>query len=552
MVRSSDRKWSCMRCTVWGATVCLLLIGASAQGAEPPLHERIDQLIAAQFSRHGVQPAPLASEAEFLRRVYLDLTGAIPTTETTRRFLENPAPHKRQQLIDELLASPEFARRMQMVVDVLLMERRPDKHVPRAAWQDYLRTSFAENKPWDQLVREILSNDGAEPKNRTPAKFFLDRDAEPHQITQDVGRLFLARNMQCAQCHDHPVVHDYLQEHYYGIFAFLDRSSLFTDPAKKLVMLAEKADGETTFQSVFDPQKITKKTEPRLPGGKSLPDPSLPKGKEYQVKPAKDVRPVPTYSRRALLAEQVVTSEAFRRNSANRFFAMMMGRGIVHPVDLDSKLNPPSHPELLDLLAAELAASQYDVKAFLRELALSQTYQRSSEQPSADKPVAAASFAVAQLKPLSPEQLALSILQATGFTDAERLALGANATEAALYARQAASVNAIVNVFAGQPGQAEDQSFEATLDQTLFVTNGAVIRNLLAPRNGNLISRLAPLTDADAIADELFLSILTRPPTPTERQEVASFLKDNADNRQAALQEITWALLASAEFRFNH
>jgi hypothetical protein len=527
----------------------LLFAALSAPAfAEAPLHERIDRAAAS-----AEKAAPAAADAEFLRRVSLDLTGTLPTAAEARAFLKDSAADKRARLIDRLLASPEYARHMADVFGVMLMERRPDKYVPRADWQEYLRAAFADNKPWDGLVRELLSADGTDPKARPASKFFLDREGDPNVMARDVGRLFLGINLQCAQCHDHPLVAHYKQEQYYGLFAFLSRSYLFTDKAKNLTVLAEKGEGDVTYQSVFDPKKETKKSLPVVPGGTAIKEPALEKGKEYEVAPANGVRPVPKFSRRAQLAGQVASAEnvQFRRNIANRLWALMMGRGLVHPLDLDHPDNPPSHPELLTLLADEMAATKFDVRHFLREVALSHTYQRSSEPPAGVKEVAPTSLAVARLKPLSPEQLAWSLMQATGLTDAERKALGQGATEAALYARLAGNVAPFVATFGGKAGQ-PDGHFEATLDQALFLANGKTVRGWLAPRPGNLTDRLAQLKDAAAVAEELYLSALTRLPTDEERKEVAEFLRGRTDDRSAALQELAWALLASAEFRFNH
>jgi hypothetical protein len=526
-----------------------LLALAAVAADRPPLHERIDQLVPAGRADFDKVAAPVASDAEFVRRVYLDLTGVVPSAETARAFLKDTSPDKRRALIDRLLASPEHARHLAYVLDVMLMERRPDKNVPRAQWLEYLRTSVAENKPWDTLVNEILSSDGVDPKTRPAAKFFLDRDGEPNLITRDISRLFLGTNYQCCQCHDHPVVDDYKQEHYYGLFAFVSRSAAMPDPALKLTVLAEKGDGEVTFQSVFDKAKLTKTTGPRLPNGAALKEPLIEKGKEYVVAPAKGVRHIPTYSRRARLGPELTaaTDTQFARNAANRLWALMMGRGLVHPLDLDHRHNPPSHPELLAVLTEEFVALKFDMRAFLRELALSRTYQRSSEGPAGVQDVPL--YGVALLKPLSPEQLAWSLLQATGYTDAERKALGAAATEAALYARMSGQAAPVMAAFANQPGT--PATFDARVEQALFLTNGPLLRTWLAPRAGNLTDRLA-LLQSDAIADELYLSVFTRPATAEERKDVADFLAARRDDRAKALQEMVWALLASAEFRFNH
>lgn len=535
-----------------GIVVVLLADGASAQ---TPLHRRIDQAITASWQGPDKWTAAPASDAEFLRRVCLDLTGTIPTAAEARAFLGDSSPNKRQQLIDRLLASAEYARHMQNVFDVMLMERRPDKHVPRAQWQEYLRTSFAANKPLDQLAREILSADGSDPKLRPAAKFFLDREGEPHLITRDLGRVFLGMNLECCQCHDHPVVPPYKQADYYGLFAFLNRSFLFTGKGRNQAIYAEKGEGEVSFQSAFDPKKTNKTTGPRLVGGAVLKEPAFEKGKEYQVAPANGVQPIPRFSRRGQLAPLLTNPEIpqFRRNLANRLWAMMMGRGLTHPVDWNHDNNPPSHPELLAMLGDELAATKFDTRAFLRELALSQTYQRSSEGPADGKEIPEEKFALGRLKPLSPEQLAMAMLQATGVADAERTALGKTLTETTLQAKLAGNLNTIAGTFASRPGEPPDRNFEATLDQTLFVTNGNLVRTWLAPSpGGNLMGRLVKLAEADAVAEELYLSILTRKPSDEERKELAEYLKNRPQDRTAALQDLAWAFLASAEFRFNH
>lgn len=552
--------------------VLLFVCSAPRALGEPPLHGRIDALIAA--GKPG-PTAPRASDAEFLRRVTLDLTGTIPTSAEARAFLQDRSADKRSRLIDGLLASPSHARHLQHVFDRVLMERRRDQHVPHGQWLEYLHASFRANKPWDVLAREILSADGADPKLRPAAKFSLDRDGEPNLLTRDIGRLFLGMNLQCAQCHDHPLVATYYQDHYQGLFAFLSRTSLFKD-GQKPALLAEKAEGEVSFQSVFDPAKVTKTTGPRLPGLAPVAEPKLEKGKEYAVAPAKGVRPIPKFSRRAQLAERITAPEntRFRRNGANRLWALMLGRGLVQPVDLDHDKNPPSHPELLTLLAEEFAGHKYDIRYLLREIALSETYQRSSELPAGVGEIAPERFSAALLKPLSPEQLAWSLMQATGLTDAERQTLSAksaavlgeklglteaerqmlvkNANEPAIYAKLFGNVTPFISAFGSQPGQPEDQGFDATIDQTLLLRNGALIRGWLALRSGNLVDRLARLPDARAVAEELYLSVLTRLPSIEEQKEVADCLERRVADRPAALQDMAWALLASAEFRFNH
>ena len=161
----------------------------------------------------------------------------------------------------------------------------------------------------------------------------------------------------------------------------------------------------------------------------------------------------------------------------------MMGRGLVHPLDMDHPVNPPTHPELLELLADDVAARKFDIRGFLRELALSQTYQRSSEPPAGAPEKDAPLYATAILKPLSPEQLAFSLMEASGLTEAVRQGLGKNATEAAVYSRLSVQMPALVRTFAGSPaGKAE--AFDARLEQALFLANGPVVRGWLAEPDG--------------------------------------------------------------------
>jgi hypothetical protein len=229
---------------------------------------------------------------------------------------------------------------------------------------------------------------------------------------------------------------------------------------------------------------------------------------------------------------------------------LLIGRGLVHPLDMDHPLNPPSDAALLDLLADDFATHKYDGQAFLKEIALTQAYQRSSELPAGAKEADPTGLSMALLKPLSPEQLAFSLMQATGLTDVERTALGEKATEPALFAKLSPQVPAFVKAFASPPGKAE--TYDARLDQALFLANGNIVRGWLKPRPGNLTDRLSKLQNADPLADELYLSVFTRPPTAEETKDVEQFLAKHVSDRGAAIEELAWALLTSAEFRFNH
>lgn len=368
------------RTCVWSVLIFVASLSAtSAEETAAPLHERIDRLVEAVSG----PIAPPTSDAEFLRRAALDLTGLPPTADETRSFLDDAAPDKRTKAIDRLLADPRYARHLATTFDVTLMERRAASAISDDEWKNYLVSSFRQNKPFNVLAKELLSADGSDPATRPAARFFLDRAVEPNLLTRDVARIFFGRDLQCAQCHDHPVIDDYKQADYQGLLAFMQGLSAFTAPApdgKQYV--AEKTGSEIAFESVFV-KGVKHATGPRIPGGAEIVEPGFPPGEEYTVAPAEGVRPVPKFSRRATLAEAATngSNRWFNDNIANRLWTLMMGRGLVQPPDLHHSSNPPTNPELLRLISDEFVKRGYDVRTFLRELALTRTYQRSIDLP---------------------------------------------------------------------------------------------------------------------------------------------------------------------------
>ena len=332
----------------------------------------------------GVVPAR-CSDAEFLRRVSLDLNGMPSTSDEARLFLADPNTNKREQLVDRLLVSPHYARHIASTLDLMLMERRANTNVTADEWQAWLMKSTRDNKPWNVLAREILTADGDDPNQRPAARFVLDRGAEPNVLTHDISRIFFGRDMQCAQCHDHPIVADYLQSDYHGLLAYVapGYTVVRKEGDKQVTLYAERAGSDLSFESVFI-KGTQHRTGARMPDDLAVEELFFLPGDEYQIAPADAVKSVPKFSRRARLAEFATngTNQAFNQNIANRLWAHMFGRGLVHPVDMHHPDNPATDPELLRILGGQFAAMSYDIKAFLRELALSETYQRSFDMPS--------------------------------------------------------------------------------------------------------------------------------------------------------------------------
>lgn len=534
------------RPTIGGAWACLAsaiaisLVGTALMptASAVELHETIDQQIAKQAG--GPVSGP-ADDAEFLRRVSIDLTGKLPTSDQARKFFADQDGSKRRKLIDRLLASDDYPRRMQEAFTAMLLERRTESKVPNADWEKYLQDSFAQNKPWNQLVSELLFVDETDDQLKPASKFFLVAGRNDMNLkTEDVARLFLGRDITCAQCHDHPDVEDYTQSEYFGLFTYLKDKP-------------EEATIE--FESVFVSGKET--TGPRLPNGKEVKIPTF--EKDHQEEAAKH-RP------RMLLAKDLPKAEnsLFVRNSVNRFWFLMMGRGLVHPLNLHHQRNPPSHPRLLDALATEFVAHKFDVRWLLREIALSQSYQRSSVLPEGVelKDAPPHLYRVANLKPLTPEQMAWCLAGATGNLDSLLKAPVPEKSEFSHFDYINGRVEQLpdnfpdvktlfIGVYANPPGEPE-VDFNTSMGHALFLMNDQLVLDWLKPKPGNLIERLAKLDDAKKAADELYINVLTRPPTEEEATEVAEYLEKFKDRRTEALGELAWALLSSAEFRTNH
>ena len=507
---------------------------------------RMDERVATGFA--GQQPAPLADDAEFLRRIWLDLAGRIPTSDDARHFLDDTDPGKRSRMIEQLLAAPTYAQRMQELFHVVLMERRGDHE----KWKQYLHNAFERNKPWDQMVREVLNPDPQD-ENRRGAAFFYSKRIEANGqnpidhpgLTRDVGRLFLGADLQCAQCHDHLFIDDYKQRDFQGLYSVYLNLTAKSGP--DIPAVTEKPmKKKLEFISVFDPTQ--NETGPRIPFGSEIPIPEQ----------EKDAAPV---SLLTVLASELPTAQnaLFSRNIANRLWFVMMGRGLVHPLDLHHSDNPPSHPELLDLLASEFVAHQYDIKWMLRQLALSQTYQRSSRYPvaSANADSAAASVNVEQVRPQSyllanekrmmAEQLLHSTLRATG--NSERL------QQATVDGKPNAELTELtrrfVAAFANEPREPEDQ-INPSVKGALFSLNDDLVLQLLSRQSGNLIDRLLAMTSDELLADELYLSVFTRRPNNEERNELAAWLTKHNDRREKAIASWVWSMLTSMEFVVNH
>lgn len=391
------------------ATLCLgsFVASLAAQEVAPgvlALHQRIDQVA-------PIDPAsPWTPEAlppgQWLRRLSLDLRNTVPTRKELDEFLADTAVDRQTRWIDRFLADPLFEERLVTWLDVTLMERRAAQQVGRPEWIEWLRLGVEQDWGLDRWTRELLEGSWAVDAQRPTQRFYLDRGGDPHRITRDFGRIFLGRDLQCAQCHDHPLVDGYRQQDYHGLLAFFAPSSMVEIATKdaegkevKKQYYIEKAPGDAPFESVFDkgkPHWVGRKLWDAVPQWSGYQLPSDRYGDLAIAGTVAESPRLPRLSSRKELAAALLAPgyQPFAENWANRLWALVFDRGLVHPLDMHHPGNPPSDPALMATITQGLIDHRFQVKPFLRELVMTQRYrlgqQTLSQQPEALESIAAA------------------------------------------------------------------------------------------------------------------------------------------------------------------
>jgi hypothetical protein len=524
-------------------TTLLALAGAlaPARAGEKPLRQVIDAEVRAAWQREKVTPPGRCNDATFLRRIYLDLLGTVPTYDEATRFLADADPQKRGKLIDKLLDDPRYAAHQADVWDLTLFGRHPpnpDATRKRDGFKKWLADRFARNEPYDRWVRELLlaEREGSE-------LFYVQFRNQPEEAAVAVSKIFLGTQLQCARCHDHPY-EPWTQRDFYGLAGFFVRLVVQGGggpPGKQRYRIAEKSTGEVLFSGSVKDQKPGRKGEPVRPkflGGAELQEPPVPKGFKEPAVRANQAPPRPLFSRKEKLAAWVTAPDNpyLVRAAANRVWAQYLGRGLVHPVDDLREKNPPSHPRLLEALSRRLVETKLDLKAFTRELVNSETYQLAGTGASAA--ALPRWFERARVRPLSAEELLASLRAATSFPPDGFKNYG-EPTEYFL-------------MYFGEPADGQG-NFQGSLGEHLFLNNADHIRMLVRPRKGNLADTLLKMkAPPEEKAERLFLSVLGRPPSPAERRRFAQHLGGDARSAPDRVEEAIWTLLCCSEFRFNH
>lgn len=514
-----------------------------------PPTEAIDRLVERRWREAKITPAKPCDDASFARRIYLDLAGRIPTPAELDRFAADGSTEKRAALVDRLLASPEYAEHMRDVFDVVFMGRTGASPAPRRRrgkaaqsesvrreWLDYLERGFAENRPWDRTARDLVLARPAGAVDRGSIWFLYGRGDRYQEIAEAVSSALLGVQVQCAQCHNHFMAPEIQQKDYWGLVAFFNRSKN-VDTAEGPSVSEAAIGGFSNYATLAGksfPAELTflGASVPEMrpaPNDKEQDLPAL-----YQPAPggaAASAPRVPIFSRREQFADRVLRGNPrVARAAVNRFWELLVGRGIVHPVDKMDSQHAPSHPELLEWLARDFQRSGYDVKRLVRAIVLSRPYQLEARQTGVARPDL---FAAGIEKPLTAEQLYRSLLVATtGKTDTENAELE----------------KALVEIF---PDVFPEENV-ATLRQAMFLTNNPMIQQLAQVGPGTTAERLAAIIDPPARVRKAFRIAYARDPDAAELKAAARFLKARDPRAPQATAQLWWAILAGAEFRFNH
>lgn len=526
--------------------LALVFVLGRSDAAELSLHEKIDAIIDAK--NKGRVVSAQSDDYEFVRRVYLDFAGRIPTVSEVDLFVANKAADKRRSLIEQLVNSPAYAKQMANTFHIHFMERLGDNN----EWLKYLEESFRKNKGWNVMAREILRGVGSKDEVKGSSFFYSKRlenygqnPVDYSALTRDVGRLFLGKDLRCAECHDHLFVEEYKQADFKGLFAFFQNTYL--SDAKAGVVGEKMTSKKLEFMSVFKKEK--KEIAPKIPGMAEVSIPEFKKGEEFLVPPdpKKKIQGVPKFSPLEKLSEQLPTASNpdFAKNIVNRIWFIMIGRGLVHPLDLHHAGNPPSHPELLALLAKEFNDHNYDIKWLLTELANTRVYQRSSRVDVGKTPEVPSYFGTAIEKRISAEQLLASIMVATGRYDKLDKKDGKDPEMP-----EALKVK-FIKAFANAARDPEDE-IAFSLKAALFLLNDDAVLALLKPEAENTTAALVKMKPDNLMIEKAYLAILSRKPDPQETKDALEFLSNPSIAGESGVKNLVWALLSSSEFNLNH
>lgn len=497
--------------------LCALPGGSDASGVS----QRIDELIAAHWKDNDVEPAPRAADAAFLRRLSLDLIGRPPTVAEMKQFLADAAPDRRSRAIERMMQGPEYPLHFGRVLDDILQDERAGN----GEFLEYLRNSLAARKSWDRIFREVMVGPWDDKELKGAQQFIAMRVKEIDDLTTDTARSFFGVNVSCAKCHDHPLVMDWKQDHYYGMSSFFAR----TQANKGGVNPKDKSKGEVMFTTTKGDRRTAKLM--------------YLSGEVIEEERAKK-----TSTLRELLVESALEERKFfSRAIVNRMWAYFFGRGLVHPVDQMHSANAPMVPDLLEALGEDFAANGYNLDRLVAGIVSSEAYQLAGFRDSGSEPPAPHLFAQAQVRALTPHQFAMSlhlVLGEEGYDEATKPE-DREKRWRELEGRAGRLVGSKV-----LDGRGE--RYQASASEALYISNHPEVQALVRPSGKNLATRLAGMNDPRAIVETAITTVLSRPARPDEVDYLTNWFTDRKADKNKACSQLLWALATSAEFRFNH
>ena len=497
----------------------------------------VDELAIAKFRQLGVVPSPLADDATFMRRAYLDVTGTLPSPEQITTFLNSTAADKRKQLIDELLGltgdpkrdihNDAYAAWWTLKWSDLIRNNSNDLG-DQGMWalHNWIRESFRINKPFDQFVQELVTARGSIYMNGPANYFRINRTSS--DLAESTSQLFLGVRLTCAKCHHHPF-EKYGQEDYYGFAAFFSRVG--TKNSQEFGLFGR--------ESVVMVRSSGEVRHPKT--GKNLtPSPLEGEPVDHEL------------DRRIPLAEWLTSKDnhMFSEAIVNRYMSYLLGRGLVEPVDDMRATNPPSNVELMNTLSAHVRDTNYDLKQLLRVILNSRLYQLSS-QPTEHNHRDRKFYSHYRVKRLAAEALLDSVDQVTGHqTKFRNLPIGTRAIELP----DAEYPNYFLTTFA-KPRRASvcecERNPDENLAQALHTLNGDILASKLSDKNGQIAKLLATKPSVEEITRQLYLIALCRPPGDNEVAACAEIRKEFGSDQEFA-EDLLWSLINSKQFLFVH
>ncbi len=493
---------------------------------ETPEFNYVDTHINNKLKRLKILPSDLCTDAEFLRRVSLDLTGLPPNSAETRAFLADPreSSAKRQAKIEELLESPGYVDHWSHKwSDLLLSNRKFINEKGVWAFRNWIRQAVAENKPYDKFVYELMTASGGTLEN--PAANYYRIAREPREVMENMTQVFLGTRFVCAQCHDHPFER-WTQTNYFQLSAYFGG-------------VGRKPGATNEEEVVFD----LRAAQPVIHIGTGQPAPAK---FPFTVEGVSLENDLP----RTQLAKWLTSKENpyFAKSLANRYWSYFFGRGIIDPVDDIRLSNPPTNPELLNALTADFIAHQFDTKQLIRTIVSSHAYQRTFE-PNTFNADDDLHYSHAAPRRLSAEPLLDAILIATGApSNLPGVPSGFRASQLPDSSMQ----NPFLDMFGRAPRESPcecERTSEVSLAQTLTLINGPTISEAIVHPQGLIAKLVADQADAKKMVEEIYLATVGRFPNDTERNQGEKYLADYGLAEGA--QDLMWALINSPAFLFN-